>query len=757
MKSSGSKLSIFLTQIKSGSIGCLERQHSSMDRTAHTRRAIQIWEDEHAESLKRSRLAKKESFGSDSLTDVDVVKSIEKAELDLGENEPIFKDDKQRHVSSTTAIRVDDDNPFTAEEMEGGYDAFPNIKVRYLMEDEPFSEDGDRHSAWEPESRKMSGAHSAVSTMPEDTEIHHSPYLKRSPLSPRENGGTPQPNNMRQSRLLSSPAHPSQDTRRFSPGTPKSSRDRFASSPLARNPNSGFRNPSSIRAMQMSSPSPPPSATPRFAQSPRSARQRQLEADALPRSRSGTPSQISNPNKEYPLILLHCSFVSIIPDFPSGVLNAALPPWIQHNLSMLKEKVNATVVERGVLIPHPGDDFELLEERILESLELKRPRVGKCGHFVSSNVDSQGSRQPSIIFDEHERDGFEHAPPTCEVCACGVEDDHRGCAGDKPSQRFELNIYAANGLMRSGAWNAAWREMEKVDIEVGIWIPEDVRQQLEEEAVHYEERWEKEGLQRVRELRNEMPFAPTPPQAASFGGPSMRQRRRNVTGGSEHELPNNASRAMPKERGAGPSRPRSQHMRSRSGYESYNARSNQQEPLSTLLARVIRQKLEPTKELFLQVLVMVLVMVVVRQWWSPALPPLASSILDTVPVMSEAVSAAAPSEPIASAHATITSMAGASPTNAIPACTFAPDQAEAAGMTALPASVVRQILDAASTSVAALEATPSPDEIAPDIADGKPMSEQDPDGGSVNDELAPEGIDQEAKELLNEMFEVSDA
>ena len=33
--------------------------------------------------------------------------------------------------------------------------------------------------------------------------------------------------------------------------------------------------------------------------------------------------------------------------------------------------------------------------------------------------------------------------------------------------RWELRVYAANGLMTSGAWRRVWGEMERIDVEVG--------------------------------------------------------------------------------------------------------------------------------------------------------------------------------------------------------------------------------------------------------------------------------------------------
>lgn len=51
-------------------------------------------------------------------------------------------------------------------------------------------------------------------------------------------------------------------------------------------------------------------------------------------------------------------------------------------------------------------------------------------------------------------------------------------------RRWEVKVYAANGLMRAGAWSAAWNEMEKVDVEVSMYMPVDVRKEVEERCFH---------------------------------------------------------------------------------------------------------------------------------------------------------------------------------------------------------------------------------------------------------------------------------
>lgn len=43
-----------------------------------------------------------------------------------------------------------------------------------------------------------------------------------------------------------------------------------------------------------------------------------------------------------------------------------------------------------------------------------------------------------------------------------------------------MKVFAANGLMRSAAWTAAWSDMESVDVEILPWISEHMRRELDE-------------------------------------------------------------------------------------------------------------------------------------------------------------------------------------------------------------------------------------------------------------------------------------
>ena len=183
-----------------------------------------------------------------------------------------------------------------------------------------------------------------------------------------------------------------------------------------------------------------------------------------------------------------------------------LPSQVLDNLQLLRSKVTDTVLTRGVLIPHPREEFELLEERLLEALELKEERITKCGHFrnrVSSRSDTSredsGRDSDSGIGSMDEANG-----ELCAICRRYIQGPKSG-VGDK-TRRWTLKVFAANGLMRSSAWSAAWPEMERVDVEILPWISDETRQKLDkrtaEEELEEHERLEDEEA-RIKELVEE--------------------------------------------------------------------------------------------------------------------------------------------------------------------------------------------------------------------------------------------------------------
>ena len=238
---------------------------------------------------------------------------------------------------------------------------------------------------------------------------------------------------------------------------------------------SPFRNPSSVRAMQLDTTPPYLRASTHYAK----YRMSNVSRDSTPKSvrshHSVAKSSRSSPTKiqkkEYPLVLLHVTLLPVNCPYSQAVMETTLPPHVIENWKLLHEKASPTMLDRGILIPHPREDYDLLEERLLESLELKAPRILKCGHFhltPEEEADIQASD------DEYETD---EEQDVCQDCGRRVRDGRFGAGAGQ--RRWSIKVYASNGLMRAGAWGAAWQEMERVDIEILPWVDDELRRQLD--------------------------------------------------------------------------------------------------------------------------------------------------------------------------------------------------------------------------------------------------------------------------------------
>ena len=227
-----------------------------------------------------------------------------------------------------------------------------------------------------------------------------------------------------------------------------------------------YLTPSSQRRYKLSTPSR--DGTPRSTHSLHS-----------PRTSSRlSPTKQPKVKKEYPLILLHVTLLPLHLSYPDTLLETVLPSSTLTNLHLLREKLTSTVLSRGLLIPHPREDYDLLESRLLESLELKLPRILKCGHFhLSADEEAEIIAAAEDDGLDIEESGVADAD-ICEDCGRRVRDGKFGATGEG-ERRWDVRIYAANGMMRAGAWGAAWREMERVDVEIGVWIEEDLKRELE--------------------------------------------------------------------------------------------------------------------------------------------------------------------------------------------------------------------------------------------------------------------------------------
>jgi hypothetical protein len=271
-----------------------------------------------------------------------------------------------------------------------------------------------------------------------------------------------------------------------------------------------FRNPESIRAMQMSSPPPLLSqqtsherlngsyklATPSKNGRPES---RQSAGGSRRRSIRGEISARPTPTpQQAPLVLLHVTILPMQVPYSHDIMVRIMPDWLVENYKLLEEKLQDIILmRRGLLIPHPRDEYDLLEERILESLELKAPRILPCGHFVPPEDDygRENEDDAASVCDENNGRGSRMSGGTlAEGSNTSVHGDHSMCIDchrelKKPgkgvgagTRKWDIKIYAANGLMRAAAWEACWNDMERCDVEIHPWIPEEVRKTLETRA-----------------------------------------------------------------------------------------------------------------------------------------------------------------------------------------------------------------------------------------------------------------------------------
>ncbi|TIC97220.1 hypothetical protein CH35J_007595 [Colletotrichum higginsianum] len=258
-----------------------------------------------------------------------------------------------------------------------------------------------------------------------------------------------------------------------------------------------FRSPSDVRALQYSSPAP--SVTGSF--SPRSSAKRPsmptssrlgsptVSAQYTTKGRK-TPTRFSPKKEPAPLVLLHVTLLPLRWQW-AEVLEQASSDTLSPEAKTLREawhhlhdRVAATVCERGILLSHPQDDYEVLEERLLEALDLplrRRARVLECGHYIGpsnemtlgEDTDSdeeyeEASRRKSALVKTH----------WCQTCRHDIR-----CESLGPGKIFRIKVYASNGLMRTGAWAACWKEMERVDVELEPIVESAVLDELERLAI----------------------------------------------------------------------------------------------------------------------------------------------------------------------------------------------------------------------------------------------------------------------------------
>ncbi|KAK4444045.1 hypothetical protein QBC34DRAFT_416046 [Podospora aff. communis PSN243] len=320
--------------------------------------------------------------------------------------------------------------------------------------------------------------------------------------------------------------------------------------PTSRETRLPFRTPSDIRAMQMTSPTPSvfSGASPRSAKRhtghsvgsiPRASHFQSPTGSAQysPKGRS-TPTRLKVRKATPPLVLLHVTLLPLrwmwgdVLDGLDPVNGKALDENKQvyeasEQLKTLRDAwrelqdcVGETVLERGVLLPHPQNDFEVLEERLLEALELplrRRARILECGHYLGpSNIADYEDDESDDGYTTESTRARDERRHWCTTCKGDIKYESLG-----PGKVFRVKVYASNGLMKAGAWEACWKDMERVDVEVEPIVEpamlaelerlaeiqmkvEDERQRAEEEREREAEAAAEEELRREEELEREL-------------------------------------------------------------------------------------------------------------------------------------------------------------------------------------------------------------------------------------------------------------
>ncbi|EPS45452.1 hypothetical protein H072_637 [Dactylellina haptotyla CBS 200.50] len=194
--------------------------------------------------------------------------------------------------------------------------------------------------------------------------------------------------------------------------------------------------------------------------------------------RNGLPKGIMSPSRKgnrfvevpvapspdpSPLVLLH---VTLLPLPVQGPASSVLA-------NHLRKMISPTVVARGLLLPHPNDDYDGLIEMIAENLGLDQETPPPFKKAPTYGMDDCASHSEGSYLDSSED---EHEPfcPNCSRRRLKPEFARH----DRPRRHrrpfkhgekwYTINIFASNGLMRAGAWSRSWEEMERIDVEVTV-------------------------------------------------------------------------------------------------------------------------------------------------------------------------------------------------------------------------------------------------------------------------------------------------
>ncbi|KAF2222519.1 hypothetical protein BDZ85DRAFT_263792 [Elsinoe ampelina] len=203
-----------------------------------------------------------------------------------------------------------------------------------------------------------------------------------------------------------------------------------------------------------------------------------------PRTRNGTPHPVfkSRPSSKLrestqpppdslPLVLLHVTILPLTAELEDDGISGIFRKDTRRRLSLLKTKLTGEVSKRGLLIKHPRGDYDLLEERILQGLELEQGRLSDDGHYIGHSQEEEDDQGRVDSGAELEDIGS----GKCSTCSRHVKEVGSGVAGE---QKWDVQVFAGNGRMRAETWTVAWKEMEMVDVVILPWMSEEERLNL---------------------------------------------------------------------------------------------------------------------------------------------------------------------------------------------------------------------------------------------------------------------------------------
>ncbi|KAK6352881.1 hypothetical protein TWF696_004882 [Orbilia brochopaga] len=182
-----------------------------------------------------------------------------------------------------------------------------------------------------------------------------------------------------------------------------------------------------------------------------------------PSRKNGRMLQVAPSPDPSPLVLLH---VTLLPLPAQGPASSVLA-------NHLRKMISPTVVARGLLLPHPNDDYDALLEMIAENLGLDQetpPPFKRAPTYIADDCASHSEGSYVASSDDE-------AEPVCPNCSRRrLKPDPLRHGRPRRLRRpfksnekwYSINVFASNGLMRAGAWSRSWEEMERIDVEVTV-------------------------------------------------------------------------------------------------------------------------------------------------------------------------------------------------------------------------------------------------------------------------------------------------